>query len=63
MNEKMEVKVEVEVAILVDGEEVEANEFVQTLIGRAVAGAVSALKGVKEEWEELEVRVKRRTSS
>ena len=33
-----------------DKEEIEAIEFVQNLIGKAIASAVSALKGVKEDW-------------
>ncbi|MGB7533332.1 MAG: hypothetical protein WA977_10235 [Halobacteriota archaeon] len=52
--------VEVEMEIFVDMEEVEANEFVQNVMGRAIAGAVSALKGVKENWEEIEIRVRRK---
>jgi len=52
--------VEVEMEISVDKEEVEANEFVQNVMGRAIAGAVSVLKGVKENWEEIEIRVRRK---
>ena len=53
MREKMEVE------IVVDEEEIEANEFVQNVIGKSIAGAVSALKGVKENWEEIAITVKR----
>ncbi len=52
--------VEVEMEISVDKEEVEANEFVQNVMGRAIAGAVSVLKGVEENWEEIEIRVRRK---
>jgi hypothetical protein len=55
---KMSIQVEVEVEIIVDKEEIEANEFVQGIIGRAIAGAVSSLRGVKEEWKEIEIRVR-----
>lgn len=58
MEEK--VKVEVEVEIVVDKEEIVVNEFVQNVIGRAIAGAVSVLKGVKEEWGEMEIKVRRK---
>ncbi len=51
---------EVEVEIFVDKEEIGANEFVQNVIGKAVVGAVSALKGVKEGWNEVEIKVKRK---
>lgn len=62
INIKIEGKImmEVEAEISVDKEEVEANEFVQNVMGRAIAGAVSALKGVKEDWEEIEIRVRRK---
>ena len=43
-----------------DKEEIEAIEFVQNVIGKAIAGAVSALKGVKEDWKEIEIKVKRK---
>ncbi len=52
--------VEVEMEIFVDKEEVEANEFVQNVMGRAIAGAVSALKGVKDDWSEMEIKVRRK---
>ena len=45
--------------VLVDGRSVELNDFVQEIIGRAVAGAVSALKGVKSDWKTIEVRISR----
>lgn len=56
----MEEKLDVEMEIFVDGEEIEANEFVQNVMGRAIAGAVSALKGVKEDWTEIRINVKRK---
>ena len=45
--------------VLVDGRSVELNDFVQEIIGRAVAGAVSALKGVEADWKTIEVRISR----
>ncbi len=56
----MAEKMGVEVEIFVDKEEMGANEFVQNVIGKAIAGAVSALKGVKEDWKEIEIRVRRK---
>ncbi len=44
--------------IYVDDRHIEINEFVQEIIGRTIAGAVSALKGVDERnWKKIEVRV------
>ena len=45
--------------VLVDGRSVELNDFVQEIIGRTVAGAVSALKGVEADWKTIEVRISR----
>ena len=52
--------VNVEMAIFVDGEEIDTNEFVQNVMGRAIAGAISALRGVTDDWQEIEVKVKRK---
>lgn len=49
----------VEIRLIVDNNEICVNEFVQNVIGRAIVGAVSALKGVKEDWTEIEVAVRR----
>ncbi len=50
---------DVDLKIVVDGEEVDVNEFVQNIIGRAIASAVCVLKGVKEDWEEMELTVRK----
>ncbi len=55
----MEMSEYVQVKIVVDKKEIEANEFVQNVIGKAIAGAVSVLKGVNEDWETIEVTVQR----
>ncbi|MHC1611064.1 MAG: hypothetical protein ACXQTW_05660 [Candidatus Methanospirareceae archaeon] len=55
----MKMDEDVDLKILVDGEEIEVNKFVQNIIGRGIAGAVCVLKGVKEDWREIEVRVSR----
>jgi hypothetical protein len=51
----------VRLKIVVDKQEIETNEFVQNVIGKAIAGSVSVLKGVNEDWEEIEVTVRRET--
>jgi hypothetical protein len=49
--------------IFVDAEEVAADEFMQNVMGRAIAGAVSALKCVKEDRKEIGIKVKRKNKS
>jgi len=53
------VVVVVEVKLLVDGEEVSLNKFVVKILGGTVVGAVSALRGVKEDWKEIKIEIKR----
>ena len=51
------------VEIRIDGEEIEVNRFVQEMIGNAIAGAISALKGVRMDWNELKITVNRNRSA
>jgi hypothetical protein len=47
------------VELLVDGEAVDLNEFVEKILGGTVAGAVTSLRGVKKDWARIEIRVKK----
>jgi len=47
------------VKLLVDGEEISLNKFVVKFLGNTVAGAVSALRGVKENWKEIRIEIRR----
>ena len=49
----------VDLKIVVDGEEMDVNVFVQNIIGRAIVGAVCVLKGVNENWEKMELTVRK----
>jgi hypothetical protein len=48
-----------DVKLLVDGEEISLNKFVVKILGSTIAGAVSALRGVKENWKEIKIEIKR----
>ena len=41
----------------VDGKEIPLNEFVERFIQGVVVGGVSSLKGIKENWEKIEILV------
>lgn len=45
--------------LTVDGEEVEMNEFVERILGGTLVGAVTSLRGIKKEWKEIRVTVKK----
>ncbi|MEM2368518.1 MAG: hypothetical protein QXQ50_09840, partial [Candidatus Bathyarchaeia archaeon] len=48
-----------DVKLLVDGEEISLNKFVVKILGGTIVGAVSALRGVKEDWKEIKVEIRR----
>lgn len=43
--------------LLVDGEEVDLNEFVEKILGGTLVGAVTSLRGVKKDWKKIELAV------
>jgi hypothetical protein len=53
------VVVVLDVRLVVDGEEIGLNKFVVKILGGTIVGAVSALRGVKENWKEIKIEIKR----
>lgn len=49
----------VEVRLVVDGEDVELNDFVMKVFGRVIEALVSTLKGVDEDWDVVRIEVVR----
>ena len=41
----------------IDGKEVPLNEFVERLLNGTIVGAVTSLKGIKEDWKKIEVEI------
>ena len=41
----------------VDGKEIPLNDFVARFVQGTIIGGVSTLKGIKEDWEKIEVEV------
>ncbi|MBS7632258.1 hypothetical protein KEJ15_01355 [Candidatus Bathyarchaeota archaeon] len=48
-----------EAKLVVDGEEVALNEFVNKILSGTIVGAVTSLRGIKKEWKEIEIKIKR----
>jgi hypothetical protein len=42
---------------LIDGEEVDLNEFVEKILGGTIVGAVTSLRGVKKDWKKIAIEV------
>jgi len=47
------------VKLLVDGEEIELNEFVVKILSGTIVGAVTSLRGIKKDWKEISIKVTR----
>jgi hypothetical protein len=43
--------------LLIDGEEVDLNEFVEKILGGTIVGAVTSLRGVKKDWKKIAIEV------
>ena len=48
-----------DVELLVDGEEIELNEFATKILAGTITGAVTSLRGIKKDWKEINVNVTR----
>lgn len=49
----------VEVKLLVDGEDIDLNEFVTKILSGTIIGTVTSLRGIKKSWNEIELKVKK----
>ena len=43
----------------VDGKDIPLNEFVERIMFGTITGAVTSLKGIKENWEKIEVQIEK----
>ncbi|MCW4044128.1 MAG: hypothetical protein NWE94_01255 [Candidatus Bathyarchaeota archaeon] len=43
----------------VDGKEIPLNKFVEKILNSTIVGAVSSLKGIKEDWKKIEIDLSR----
>jgi hypothetical protein len=43
------------VKLLVDGEEVDLNEFVAKILSGTIVGAMTSLRGIKKDWKKIEI--------
>ncbi|HUT16740.1 MAG TPA: hypothetical protein VMW84_00370 [Acidobacteriota bacterium] len=45
--------------LLVDGKEIPLNEFVEKILNGTIVGAVTSLRGIKEDWKKIEIEISR----
>lgn len=48
-----------DVKIIVDGEEVMINDFVNRILAGVFVGAVTALRDITKDWKEVKIEIKR----
>jgi len=41
----------------VDGRKIPLNEFVEKILTGSTVGAVTSLKGIKEDWKKIEIEI------
>jgi len=42
---------------VIDGEEIDLNEFVRRILSGTVVGAVTSLRDVKKDWKKIEILI------
>ena len=45
--------------LLVNGKEIPLNEFVEKILNGTIVGAVTSLRGIKEDWKKIEIEISR----
>ena len=43
--------------LMVDGKEIPLNEFVEKIMNGTIVGAVTALRGIKEDWKKIDIEI------
>jgi hypothetical protein len=43
--------------LMIDSKEIPLNEFVEKILSGTIIGAVTALRGIKEDWKKIEVEI------
>jgi hypothetical protein len=50
------------VKLKVDGKDIPINEFVESILGGTMVGAVTTLHGVGAGWRKIEIQIERQPS-
>ena len=43
----------------VDGKEIPLNEFVEKILAGTITGAVTSLRGIKDDWKKIEIEIEK----
>jgi hypothetical protein len=43
----------------VDGKEIPLNDFVEKILNGTISGAVTSLRGIREDWKKIEIEIQK----
>ena len=43
----------------VDGKDLPLNEFVEKILSGTITGAVTSLRGIKDDWRKIEIEIQK----
>jgi hypothetical protein len=43
--------------LVIDGKEIPLNDFVEKILSGMVIGAVTSLRGIREDWKKIEIEI------
>lgn len=43
----------------VDGKEIPVNEFVEKILAGTITGAVTSLRGIKDDWKKIDIEIEK----
>jgi hypothetical protein len=46
-----------EMKLVIDGKEIPLNEFVSKILTGTIVGAVTSLRGIRDDWKKIEVEI------
>jgi hypothetical protein len=47
------------IKLKVDGKDIPLNEFVEKIMSGTITGAVTSLRGIKEDWKKIEIEIQK----
>jgi len=47
------------IKLKVDGKDIPLNEFVEKIMSGTITGAVTSLRGIKEDWTKIEIEIQK----
>jgi len=47
------------IKLKVDGKDIPLNEFVEKIMSGTITGAVTSLRGIREDWKKIEIEIQK----